>query len=251
METRCGPQSSQVRRSNLCGFVNLAARASISSQKRSGLAAMPSITNVGGSLTSAVALTLIAWAVRFVRARNSRKQDEKELHKQLGRFHASISAAALQVLVCRCVTKLDLNSDLSSMRQCIDVCSRSRRIQYHTLLSTSATSKSQSSTLYLRSSARSSLSQARLSQSSVASKYYCIQNRRSFDAQSTKYSTHFKPRSHGQHMHKTIHHTLGWNTCWSLSETTKKKWSRLQRMQPNMALQGQRRWQEDCRLLNA
>ena len=60
---------------------------------------MPSITNVGGSLTSAVALTLIAWAVRFVRARNSRKQDEKELHKQLGRFHASISAAALQILV--------------------------------------------------------------------------------------------------------------------------------------------------------
>lgn len=62
---------------------------------------MPSITNVGGSLTSAVALTLIAWAVRFVRARNSRKQDEKELHKHLGRFHASISAAALQLLVCR------------------------------------------------------------------------------------------------------------------------------------------------------
>lgn len=62
---------------------------------------MPSITNVGGSLTSAVALTLIAWAVRFVRARNSRKQDEKELHKQLGRFHASISAAALQLLVCK------------------------------------------------------------------------------------------------------------------------------------------------------
>lgn len=61
---------------------------------------MPSITNVGGSLTSAVALTLIAWAVRFVRARNSRKQDERELHKQLGRFHASISAAALQMLVC-------------------------------------------------------------------------------------------------------------------------------------------------------
>lgn len=60
---------------------------------------MPSITNVGGSLTSAVALTLIAWAVRFVRARNSSKQDEKELQKQLGRYHAGISATALQMLV--------------------------------------------------------------------------------------------------------------------------------------------------------
>ena len=64
---------------------------------------MPSITNVGGSLTSAVALTLIAWAVRFVRARNSRKQDEKELQKQLGRYHASISASALQMLVRHCI----------------------------------------------------------------------------------------------------------------------------------------------------
>ncbi|DBA76812.1 TPA: hypothetical protein ACH3X2_008831 [Trebouxia sp. C0005] len=60
---------------------------------------MPSITNVGGSLTSAVALTLIAWAVRFVRARNSRKQDERDLHKQLGRYHASLSVPALQLLV--------------------------------------------------------------------------------------------------------------------------------------------------------
>lgn len=60
---------------------------------------MPSITNVGGSLTSAVALTLIAWAVRFVRARNSRKQDERDLHRQLGRYHASLSVPALQILV--------------------------------------------------------------------------------------------------------------------------------------------------------
>ena len=48
---------------------------------------------------------------------------------------------------------------------------------------------------------------------SVASKYYCIQNRYSFDAQSIKFSTHFKQRSHGQYMDKMVHHTLGWNTC--------------------------------------
>ena len=61
------------------------------------LRTMPSITNVGGSLTSAIALTLIAWAFRFVRTRNSRKQQDKEL--QFGRYHASLSAAAVQLMV--------------------------------------------------------------------------------------------------------------------------------------------------------
>lgn len=89
-------------------------RLPLEAQKDSGLA-MPSITNVGGSLTSAVALTLLAWAVRFVRARNSRKQDEKELHKQLGRFHASISAAALHILVLHCPTKFASMSFLSRL----------------------------------------------------------------------------------------------------------------------------------------
>ena len=35
---------------------------------------LPSITNVGGSLTSAAALTLLAWAVRFFRAASSAKE---------------------------------------------------------------------------------------------------------------------------------------------------------------------------------
>ena len=69
---------------------------------------MPSITNVGGSLTSAVALTLIAWAVRFVRARNCRRQNEKDLHRQLGRYHATLTPAALQILVRQLCTKVTL-----------------------------------------------------------------------------------------------------------------------------------------------
>ena len=88
-------------------------------------AAMPSITNVGGSLTSAIALTLIAWAVRFVRARNSRKQDEKDLHRQLGRYHASLSAAALLLMVSHHV--LGLHVLLRYPALC---CDRFRQIPY-------------------------------------------------------------------------------------------------------------------------
>lgn len=95
---------------------------------------MPSITNVGGSLTSAVALTLIAWAVRFVRARNSRKQDEKELHKQLGRFHASISAAALQLLVCGLHRNTCVMVYVPACRETPQMgCFRSRLSPYRTL----------------------------------------------------------------------------------------------------------------------
>lgn len=66
---------------------------------------MPSITNVGGSLTSAIALTLLAWAVRFFRkAAQQRKHgirapaDAKQPQK-LGRYFCSLSPAALRMLV--------------------------------------------------------------------------------------------------------------------------------------------------------
>eukprot|EP00891_Asterochloris_glomerata_P002846 jgi/Astpho2/2846/fgenesh1_pg.00050_%23_109_t len=66
---------------------------------------MPSITNIGGSLTSALALSLIAWAVRFIRGRRgarlqgSASSSQLTDQKQMGKFHAALSPAAVHMLV--------------------------------------------------------------------------------------------------------------------------------------------------------
>lgn len=64
---------------------------------------MPSITNVGGSLTSAAVLTLLAWGVRFLRAAAQRKrlQAEQAASKPppLGRFFCLLSPVSLYLLV--------------------------------------------------------------------------------------------------------------------------------------------------------
>lgn len=64
---------------------------------------MPVITNVGGSITSAVALTLLAWAVRFIRSRAER-QRRRQAHSRAagrasGRYSTGLSPAALRMLV--------------------------------------------------------------------------------------------------------------------------------------------------------
>lgn len=67
---------------------------------------MPSINNIGGSLTSAVILTLLAWGVRVLRAtaqrqgtNNQRRGSKSDLQSSLGRFFAALSPAALRMLV--------------------------------------------------------------------------------------------------------------------------------------------------------
>lgn len=76
-------------------------------------ARMPSITNIGGSLTSAIVLTLIAWGVRFFRAAAQRNQGSASQNqgsqKQLGKFHASLTPASLRMLV-RCLFCCLLNA---------------------------------------------------------------------------------------------------------------------------------------------
>ncbi len=67
---------------------------------------LPSITNVGGSLTSAAALTLLAWAVRFFRAAaQQRKQQRQGVPEdntsslRLGKYFCSLTPAAVKLLV--------------------------------------------------------------------------------------------------------------------------------------------------------
>ncbi|KAL6780587.1 hypothetical protein ACKKBF_B12545 [Auxenochlorella protothecoides x Auxenochlorella symbiontica] len=65
---------------------------------------MPSISNAGGSLTSALALTLLAWAVRWWREEASKSKAAAQSAKAgsprvLSRFHSGISLAALKLLV--------------------------------------------------------------------------------------------------------------------------------------------------------
>ena len=66
---------------------------------------LPSITNVGGSLTSAAALTLLAWAVRFFRAAaQQRKQrqgvpEDNTSSLRLGKYFCSLTPAAVKLLV--------------------------------------------------------------------------------------------------------------------------------------------------------
>ena len=62
---------------------------------------MPSITNVGGSISTAVALTLLAWAIRTVRAASQRREGERgagDLPPR-SRFACRLSPALLQSLV--------------------------------------------------------------------------------------------------------------------------------------------------------
>ena len=59
----------------------------------------------GGSLTSALALSLIAWAVRFIRGRRgtrlqgSASSSQLIDQKQMGKFHAALTPAAVHMLV--------------------------------------------------------------------------------------------------------------------------------------------------------
>ena len=67
-------------------------------------AAMALINNAGGSVTSALLLTLLAWGVRWLRAELNRKRREEESGKQasrrtVGRFFGRLSPVALRMLV--------------------------------------------------------------------------------------------------------------------------------------------------------
>lgn len=64
---------------------------------------MPSVSNAGGSLTSAIVLTLLAWGVRWVRGELIRRKKEELARQQQrgtpGRFHAALSPASLRMLI--------------------------------------------------------------------------------------------------------------------------------------------------------
>jgi hypothetical protein len=67
---------------------------------------MPQISNIGGSLTSAVVLTFLAWGVRLLRATAqrqgpSRKGSSSENGGTRPRFFAALTPAALRRLVNR------------------------------------------------------------------------------------------------------------------------------------------------------
>lgn len=67
---------------------------------------MPSISNAGGSLTSALVLTLLAWGVRWLRAELNKKKKSNGTSQdhsctRLGRFYARLSPASLRMLVSR------------------------------------------------------------------------------------------------------------------------------------------------------
>lgn len=68
---------------------------------------MPQISNIGGSLTSAIVLTVLAWGVRILRATAqrsqgpSRKGSSAELGGTLPRFFSALTPAALRRLVRR------------------------------------------------------------------------------------------------------------------------------------------------------
>jgi rhodanese-related sulfurtransferase len=64
---------------------------------------MPSVSNAGGSLSSAIVLTMLAWGVRWVRGEMVRRKREDTAKQQErrtpGRFHANLSPASLRMLV--------------------------------------------------------------------------------------------------------------------------------------------------------
>jgi hypothetical protein len=67
---------------------------------------MPAVINAGGSLTGAVALCLIAWGVRTLRAAQMKHQEEQQKRKSFamegpGRFFAEFSLEAVRLLVRR------------------------------------------------------------------------------------------------------------------------------------------------------
>lgn len=75
---------------------------------------MPLITNAGGSLSTAIAITLLAWGVRWMRAEMNKKKREEEaalqeLSLQLGRFYARLSPATLRMLVSVCAHDAAVN----------------------------------------------------------------------------------------------------------------------------------------------
>ena len=65
---------------------------------------MALINNAGGSLSSALLLTMLAWGVRWLRAELNRRKREEEAcaaasRRSLGRFTACLSPVALRMLV--------------------------------------------------------------------------------------------------------------------------------------------------------
>ncbi|KAK9868177.1 hypothetical protein WJX84_012133 [Apatococcus fuscideae] len=67
---------------------------------------MPSVANVGGSITSAVALTLLAWAVRFIRSAHNKRvgaarrpPEVAQTNTTHSRFYTCLSPASIQLLV--------------------------------------------------------------------------------------------------------------------------------------------------------
>lgn len=65
---------------------------------------MALINNAGGSLTSAILLTVLAWGVRWLRAEVKRKRRDEESgraasRQSLGRFSGRLSPVALRMLV--------------------------------------------------------------------------------------------------------------------------------------------------------
>lgn len=107
---------------------------------------MPSITNVGGSISTAVALTLLAWAIRTVRGASQRREAQRLTQGQpaqhKSRFACKLSPAAVRLLVgrsaCTCPAVLSA-ADPPQLAAC-----RLRRSQCRMQLSTSVLPESQS-----------------------------------------------------------------------------------------------------------
>mmetsp|Transcript_23191 Transcript_23191/g.64393 ORF Transcript_23191/g.64393 Transcript_23191/m.64393 type:complete len:331 (+) Transcript_23191:122-1114(+) len=65
---------------------------------------MPAISNVGGSVTSALVILAVAWSIRLVRiaalrSERDRKQRDRQTHRKKGRYAAPISPPSLKLLV--------------------------------------------------------------------------------------------------------------------------------------------------------
>ncbi|KAI3438095.1 hypothetical protein D9Q98_000537 [Chlorella vulgaris] len=76
----------------------------VAAPRAAELPVMAFINNAGGSLTSALMLTMLAWGVRWLRAELNRKRREEESGKQasrrtVGRFFGRLSPVALRMLV--------------------------------------------------------------------------------------------------------------------------------------------------------
>lgn len=64
---------------------------------------MPSVINVGGSLTGAIFITIAAWGIRSFRAAQHKRREREEAQAlkttRVGRFFAPLSPAAVRMLV--------------------------------------------------------------------------------------------------------------------------------------------------------